>query len=90
MAPNRKTLFLRRKWLKAHGCMIILTILGPSLRLAFGEYSSILDQATVSASATLDSTSTAVNNLISKSFKATILTDGNSSSVYYTIDLGSS
>ena len=87
MAPNRKTLFLRRKWLKAHAWMIILTILGPSFRLAFGEYSSILDQATVSASVNLPWNYPA-KNLINKSFRQVHMTYL-TKSVYYTIDLGS-
>ena len=58
-----------------------------------GEWVSILDQATVMPVANLHANSSAKENLITKTFKATILTDpalgayGDYSN-WYTIDLG--
>jgi len=64
--------FLRRKWLKIKAWMLIFTIMGPIVRPVLGEYFSILEDATVSASTPLNGSSSNVHNLISKSFKAMI------------------
>ena len=93
MVRNSKKFSPKRKWLQTNQLLLILTILGPSITPVLGEWVSILDQAIVMPVANFGTNSSAKENLITKTFKATIVTSSTLGaygdySKWYTIDLG--
>ena len=83
----------KRKRLQIKALLLNLIILGPSIMPVLGEWVSILDQATVLPVVNLHPNSSDKENLITKTFKATIYTISapgvyNDYSDWYTIDLG--